>query len=94
MLSSRGRTPAIIHSPNGLAIPRLSGVYFESHTLALARCTMKADKHVLLALRSKHAKQSREGQWKRKIVKQDVVCWKENVEIAKEAADSFKWKKV
>ena len=86
-LSSRGPTPAIIHSPNGLAIPRLSDVYVESHTLAFARCIMKADKRVLHALRSK---QSREGQWKRKMVKHGVVRWKENFEIAKEADDSSK----
>ena len=90
-LSSRGPTPAIIRSPNGLAIPRLSDVYVDSHTLAFARCIMKADKRVLHASRSK---QSREGQWNRKMVKHGVVRWKENFEIAKEAADSSKWEKV
>ena len=52
---------------------------------------MKADKRVLYALRSK---QSRVGQWKRKMVKHGVVRWKKNFEVAKEAADSFKWEKV
>ena len=51
---------------------------------------MKADKHVLHALRSK---QSREGQWKLKMVKHGVVRWKEKFEIAKEAPDSSKWEK-
>ena len=36
-LSSRGPTPAFIHSPNGLAIPRLSDVYVESHNRKMER---------------------------------------------------------
>ena len=65
-LPSRGPTPAIIHSPYGLAIPRLSEVYVESHTLAFARSMLKADDRVIHALRSKI---SRESQWKRKMIK-------------------------
>ncbi len=90
-LSSHGPTPAIIHSPNGLAIPRFSDVYVESHTLAFARCMMKADERVLHALRSKY---DRESQWKRKMVKHGVVQWRKNFETAQEVSNPSKWEKV
>ena len=42
-LPTKGPTPAFIHSPDGLAFPRVSDIYLESHTLAYARCMIKAD---------------------------------------------------
>ena len=62
-LSSKGQTPAVIHSPDGLNIPRFSDIYMESHTLAYARCMVKADSRVVHALKCKVA---RESKWKRK----------------------------
>ena len=52
-LPSRGPTHAIIHSPEGLGFPRISDLYLESHTLAFARCEVKADDRVVHALKSK-----------------------------------------
>ena len=49
-LPPRGPTPAIIHSPDGLGFPRISDLYLESHTLAYARCEVKADDRVVHAL--------------------------------------------
>jgi hypothetical protein len=93
-MQPRGPTPAIIHSPYGLCIPKLSDIYVESHSLAYARCMMKADDRVLHAIRSKA---SRECLWKRKMAKNGIAKWKENFDIAiKSCANKAqtKWRNV
>lgn len=63
-IAINGPTPAIIHSPDGLCIPKLSDVYLEAHTLSYARCLVKGDDRVVHAL---HCKITRESAWKRKM---------------------------
>jgi hypothetical protein len=91
-LPSRGPTPAFIHSPDGLAIPRFSDVYVESHTLAFARCMIKADHRVIHAIKSK---MTRESQWTRKMAKNGIKQWKRNFDAAVESSESASnWEKV
>ena len=71
----RGPTPSILHSPDGLGFPRLSKLYVESHTIAYARCMVKADNSVLHALKSKL---DRESKWKRKKSRYGSPLWKNN----------------
>ena len=79
-LPPRGPTPAILHSTDGLGFPRISDLYLESHTLAYARCMVKADSRVLHALKSKL---NRECLWKRKKTKFGSVCGKTNYNVSK-----------
>ena len=94
-LPPRGPTPAIIHSPDGLGFPRISDLYLESHTLAYARCEVKADDRVVHALKSKL---NRESQWTRKKNKHGLKRWHEQYERAANEATSDKqelnWPKV
>ena len=94
-LPPRGPTPAIIHSPDGLGFPRISDLYLESHTLAYARCEVKADDRVVHALKSKL---NRESQWTRKKNKHGLNRWHEQYERAANEATSDKqelnWPKV
>ena len=53
-----GATPASIHSPDSLALPRLSDIYLESHSFAYARCLSKADPRVIHALTYKLEQES------------------------------------
>ena len=48
----------MIHSPDGLGIPRVSDTYLESHTLAYAQCMVKADNRVVHALKCKVDRES------------------------------------
>ena len=43
----------VIHSLDGLGIPRVFDTYLESHTLAYAQCMVKADNRVVHALKYK-----------------------------------------
>ena len=95
-LPSRGPTPAIIHSPDGLGFPKISDLYLESHTLAYARCKVKADDRVVHALKSKL---NRESKWKRKKNKFGSNRWHEQYELAANQAtandsEEPKWSKV
>jgi hypothetical protein len=83
-----GPTPAILHSMDGLKFPRISELYLESHTLAYARCMVKADSRVLHALKSKL---SREALWKRKKTKFGSVCWHKMYKQAQCASEDPKW---
>ncbi len=74
-LPPRGPTPAILHSPDGLGISPISELYLESHTLAYARCMVKADDRVVHVLKSKL---NREAEWKRKKTKFGLVTWHKN----------------
>ena len=67
-LPSKGPTPVVIHSPDGLGIPRVSDTYLELHTLAYAQCMGKADNRVVHALK---CKVDRESEWRRKKIKHD-----------------------
>ena len=71
-LAIHGATPAFIHSLEGLALPRLSDIYLESHTLAYARCMVKADSRVTHALQ---CKLERESRWIRKMGKMGSRKW-------------------
>ena len=74
-LSSKGPTPAVIHSPaDGLGIPHVSDTYQESHTLAYAQCMVKADNRVVHALK---CKVDRESKWRRKKIKHGSSHWHE-----------------
>ena len=79
----QGPTPAILNSPDGLGFPRLSELYVESHTMAYARCMVKADSRVLHALKSKL---DREAKWKRKKTRYGSTIWKNNYD---QATDRF-----
>ena len=89
-LPSRGPTPAILHSMDGLGFPRISDLYLESHTLAYARCMVKADDRVLHVLK---CKLDREAKWKRKKTKFGSVRWHETYKQATEqsSSDDSKW---
>ena len=87
-LPPRGPTPAILHSTDGLGFPRISDLYLESHTLAYARCMVKADDRVLHVLRSKL---NREAKWKRKKVKFGSVCWQKTYNQAIDQSSPSKW---
>ena len=60
---SRGANMAIVHIPQGLNIPRLSDIYWQSQTLAYSRSRAKADCVVNQAIDSTF---ERESQWSRK----------------------------
>ena len=62
---SKGPTPAVIHSPDGLGIPSVCDTYLESHILAYAQCMVKADNRVVHALK---CKVDRESEWRRKKI--------------------------
>ncbi|XP_072050342.1 uncharacterized protein [Amphiura filiformis] len=59
-----GSTPAVLYSPDGLSLPKLSDIYLEAHTLSYARCLVKADERVIHALQCKI---TRESAWKQKM---------------------------
>ena len=50
---SRGATTAIIHSPSGLNIPKLSEVYFECHCTSIAHGLTRADSRVQAVVEQK-----------------------------------------
>ena len=73
-LPSKGPTPAMIHSPDGLCIPRVFDTYLGSHTLAYAQCMVKADNRAVHALK---CKVDRESEWRREKIKQGSGRWHE-----------------
>ena len=84
-LPSKGPTPAVIHSPDGLGIPRVSDTYLESHTLAYAQCMVKADNRVVHALK---CKVDRESEWRRKKIKHGSSRWHEKYQQVADKAGS------
>ena len=88
-LPPKGPTPAFIHSPDGLGFPRISDIYSESHTLAYARCMVKADNRVVHALKSKI---DRESKWKRKKARYGSNRWHSKFsEVNESESDTIKW---
>ena len=72
-IPSRGANMAIVHIPQGLNIPRLSDIYWQSQTLAYSRSRAKADCVVNQAIDSTF---ERESQWSRKqstVVKSSAI---------------------
>ncbi len=90
-LSINGATPAVIHSPDGLAFPRLSDVYLESHCMAYARCMVKADTRVTHALT---CKLDRESQWVRKMHKNGSRQWQQTFTTASDKVSQHSWSKI
>ena len=93
LASHRGPTPAILHSIDGLGFPRISELYLESHTLAYARCMVKADDRVLHVIK---CKLDREAKWKRKKTKFGSVRWHDTSKqaIEQSSSDDPKWSAV
>ena len=93
-MSINGPTPAIIHSPYGLSIPKLSEMYLEAHTISYARCLVKGDARVVHVLNSKL---SRESTWKRKMQSFGSRQWNHFYQIASKSMSTIvktrsKWK--
>ena len=87
-LAIHGATPAFIHSLEGLALPRLSDIYLESHTLAYATCMVKADSRVTHALQ---CKLERESRWIRKMGKMGSRKWHQIYTAASLKLEQLTW---
>ena len=90
-IGKHGSTPAILYSPDGLNLPRLSDIYLESHSLAYARCMTKADRRVTHALESKL---NRESKWSRKMRKTGSNKWENVYSKALDNVNDTRWAKL
>ena len=90
-LPVHGATPAFIHSPDGLALPRLSDIYQESHLLAYARCLARADPRVIHALT---CKLERESQRTRKMSKFRLRQWHKIYTDNSSKLEQLTWSKI
>ena len=91
-----GPTSAIIHSPDGLSIPKLSEMYLEAHTISFARCLVKGDDRVAHVINSKLA---RESTWKRKMQTFGSRQWNNFYQAANKSMSAInkmksKWKAI
>ena len=86
-----GATPAFIHSPDGLALPRLSDIYLEPHCLAYARCMVKAGSRIIHALSCKH---ERESHWVRKMGKLGSRQWHQIYSTAFSKLEQVTWSRL
>ena len=95
-MAINGPTSAIIHSPGGLSIPKLSEMYLEAHTISFARCLVKGDDRVAHVINSKLA---RESTWKRKMQTFGSRQWNNFYQAANKSMSAInkmksKWKAI
>ena len=92
-MKPKGPTPAILFSPDGLNLRRISDIYVESHTVLYGRTMTLADKRTRNALESKLERQSL---WTTKMTRNGIQVWDSvyNEAITTSPVSVSKWSKI
>ena len=92
-MKPKGPTPAILFSPDGLNLRRISDIYVESHTVLYGRTMTLADNRTRNALESKLERQSL---WTTKITRNGIQVWDSvcNEAITTSPVSVSKWSKI